>query len=69
VAAAGRVYVLDREGDCEVLEHGPEYKVLARNHLDDHFDASAAISGREIFLRGNQYLYCLAEEPPRKEKF
>jgi len=69
VAAAGRVYVLDREGDCEVLEHGPEYKVLAQNHLDDHFDASAAISGSEIFLRGNQYLYCLAEEPPRKEKF
>ena len=32
------------------------------NHLDDRFSASAAIAGRELFLRGERYLYSLAEE-------
>jgi outer membrane protein assembly factor BamB len=62
VAAAGRIYLLDREGTAEVLASGPELKVLARNRLDDHFDASPALVGDELYLRGKQHLYCLASE-------
>lgn len=62
VAAAGRIYLLDREGTAEVLATGPELKVLARNRLDDHFDASPALVGDELYLRGKQHLYCLASE-------
>ena len=40
-----------------VIEHGPAYKVLAENTLDDGFDASMALVDNEIFLRGNRYLY------------
>jgi hypothetical protein len=36
--------------------------VLAVNMLDDSFSASAAIAGKELFLRGERYLYCIAEE-------
>ena len=32
------------------------------NRLDDGFDASPAIAGGEIYLRGRQYLYCIAAE-------
>jgi hypothetical protein len=28
--------------------------------LDDEFAASAAIVGRELFLRGKTHLYCIA---------
>ncbi|MDJ0842053.1 MAG: PQQ-binding-like beta-propeller repeat protein [Acidobacteriota bacterium] len=61
VGAAGRVYVTGRDGTTLVLDAGPEYKVLATNKLDDHFDASAAIVGDRIYLRGHRYLYCIAE--------
>ncbi len=62
VAARGRVYVAGRNGAVAVLRHGPAFEVLAVNRLDDRFDASPVIVGRELFLRGNRYLYCIAEE-------
>jgi hypothetical protein len=37
-------------------------KILAVNQLNDTFSASAALVGRELFLRGERHLYCLAEE-------
>jgi len=61
VAASGRVYVTDRSGLTVVVRQGDELEVLARNALDDSFSASAAIAGKELFLRGERYLYCLAE--------
>ena len=64
VAAAGRVYITDRRGMTMVLSHDDdaEPRVLARNRLDDSFSASAALVGRELFLRGERYLYCLVDE-------
>jgi outer membrane protein assembly factor BamB len=60
VAAAGRVYFPGRDGTTLVLRHGPSYEVLATNRLDDGFDASPALAGSELYLRGNRYLYCIA---------
>ncbi len=62
VGAAGRVYITGREGTTVVLQNGPEYQVLATNPLEDRFNASAAIVGDEIYLRGEKYLYCLARD-------
>jgi outer membrane protein assembly factor BamB len=61
VAAKDRVYVLGRNGTCVVLKKGPKLEVLATNKLDDKTDASLALVGKELFLRGRQYLYCIAE--------
>lgn len=63
VAADGRVYVTDLEGVTQVIHAGEIPRPLAVNRLDDRFSASAAIAGDAIFLRGAQYLYCLAEDP------
>ena len=60
VAAQNRIYVTSRDGTTLAIAAGPEFKVLATNRLDDGFDASPAVAGREIYLRGQQYLYCLA---------
>jgi outer membrane protein assembly factor BamB len=62
VAAQDRLYITGREGTTLVLRTGPNYEVLAENHLDEGFDASPALVDNEIYLRGNQYLYCIAEE-------
>ncbi|MFA5907652.1 MAG: PQQ-binding-like beta-propeller repeat protein [Vicinamibacterales bacterium] len=57
VGADGRVYIASRDGTTTVLKHGPAYEVLAENVLDDGFDASPALVGGEIYLRGFRYLY------------
>ncbi len=62
VAAAGRVYLVGRDGGVEVLKAGPELEVLARNELDERFDASPALAGDELYLRGAGHLYCIATE-------
>lgn len=62
VAAAGRVYVTDRDGSTIVLTHGEAPELLALNRLNDSFSASAAIVGKEMFLRGEKFLYCLADD-------
>ncbi|MGE4178190.1 MAG: PQQ-binding-like beta-propeller repeat protein [Limisphaerales bacterium] len=61
VGAAGRIYVTGRDGTTVVLRHDRENGILAVNHLDDAFSASAAVIDRELYLRGERFLYCLAE--------
>ena len=61
VGAQGRVYLPGREGVTIVLKHGPTFEVLAKNKLEDGFDASPALVDNELFLRGYQYLYSIAE--------
>ncbi|MEE2965538.1 MAG: PQQ-binding-like beta-propeller repeat protein [Acidobacteriota bacterium] len=61
VGAAGRVYIAGRDGTTLVIAHGPRYEVVASNTLDDGFDASPAIVGDELYLRGAQFLYKIAE--------
>ena len=60
VSAAGRVYVAGRDGKVTVLRAGRTMEVLARNTLDDGFDASPALAGDSMFLRGRTHLYCIA---------
>ena len=62
VGAAGRLYITGRDGNTVVLRHDAENTTLAVNHLDDSFSASAALVDREMYLRGEKFLYCLAEK-------
>ncbi len=61
VAAADHIYIAGRNGTVNVVQHGPEFTIVAENTLDDSFNASPAIVGSELYLRGGQYLYCIAE--------
>jgi outer membrane protein assembly factor BamB len=65
VGAAGRVYVTGRDGTTVVLRHDRENAALAVNHLEDSFSASAALAGGEFYLRGEHFLYCIAEPATR----
>ena len=56
----GRVYFTGREGATLVISSGPTFRVLAKNTLNDGFDASPALVDNEIFMRGYTYLYCIA---------
>jgi len=59
VSANGRVYLPGREGTTLVIKHGPAYEVLAKNALDDGFDASPALVDNEFYLRGFKDLYSI----------
>ena len=60
VGADGRVYITDRDGNTIVISSGDELNVLSTNSLDDAFDASMAVVGDEIYLRGRN-LYRVSE--------
>jgi outer membrane protein assembly factor BamB len=59
VGAKGRVYLTGQEGTTLVIKHGPAYEVLAKNTLDDGFNASPALVDDELYLRGFKYLYSI----------
>lgn len=62
VGASGRVYLVGRNGVTIVIKDSDKLEVLATNKLDESFDASPAIAGKNLFLRGHEYLYCIAEK-------
>ena len=59
VGAAGRIYILDRSGVMLVIKHGEKPEPLAVNQLNDRFNATPALVGKEIILRGEKFLYCI----------
>ena len=65
VGAAGRIYVTGRDGVTVVLRHDRKNATIAVNKLEDSFTATPALVGRELFLRGERFLYCIAEPEKR----
>ncbi len=61
VAANGRIYLADLRGSTLVMTAEAEPEFLALNRLDDSFAASPALAGKELYLRGAKFLYCIAE--------
>jgi outer membrane protein assembly factor BamB len=61
-AAAGRIYLSDRNGTTVVFKQADKLEVLAVNRLDESIDASPAIAGTQLFLRGASHLYCIEEK-------
>jgi outer membrane protein assembly factor BamB len=61
VAAGDHVYIVGRNGTTAVVAAGPEFKLAGTNTLDESFAASPAIADGELYLRGQKYLYCIAE--------
>lgn len=65
VAAAGRIYFVDRSGRVFVLSTDEEPTPLAMNELEDSFSATPALVEKEMFLRGEKFLYAIRSEAER----
>ena len=59
VAVGDRIYFTSRRGKTIVLRGGDDFEVIQTNSLDEGIDASPAIAGDQIFLRGAKHLYCI----------
>ncbi len=66
VAADGKVIIVGRDGTSVVVEDSDTFRVLSTNQLDDRIDATPALAGNDIILRGKTFLYCISAEkdPP-----
>lgn len=62
VLAEGRIYFTSDESLTTVIEAGREFKVLAKNVLNEKCQSSMAISDKKLFLRTAGNLYCLGEK-------
>ena len=67
VGAGGHVYVTSRDGVTQVLRHGKRFVPVATNRINDEVDASMAIIGDEILLRGRRKLYCISHSAQSSE--
>lgn len=65
VGVGDRFYITDREGATKVIRAGTTYGEIGFNKLDDIFDATAAIVGDRIYMRGRRHLYAIAAESSR----
>ena len=60
--ANGNVYAVSRRNGTFVIAATPEFKLVAQNKLaadGSDFNATPALSGNQIFLRSNRFLYCI----------
>ena len=60
VVADGRVYFTDDDGITRVVKADKEFDILATNPLGEKVMASPAFSDREIFIRSEKHLWCIA---------
>jgi len=61
VAANGLVYFVDDDGVTKVVRPGKKLEVVAENHLGEYASASPAISQGQLFIRGEEHLFCIGK--------
>jgi outer membrane protein assembly factor BamB len=59
--ASNKMIILGQKGVAYVVKHGSSFEILAKNQLDDNFNASPVVIGNTLFLRGYKNLYCIEE--------
>jgi outer membrane protein assembly factor BamB len=61
VIANGMIYFMDRDGTTVVIKTGRKPEIIATNRLNESIDASPAISGKTMFIRGEKHLFAIEE--------
>lgn len=63
VGANGKLYLAMEDGDVVVIKMGEKLEVIATNHLTDQiFISTPVIAAGELFLRGQNTLFCISEK-------
>ncbi len=52
-----RIFCLSEDGDCFVIEHGREYKMVGKNSIGELCMATPAIAQNSLFIRTDKRLY------------
>lgn len=62
ITANGLIYFGSEEGDITVIEAAGEFKIVAKNKLEDGMRASLAAGNGRLYLRTFHHLYCIGEK-------
>ena len=63
IGVNGKLYMASEDGDVVVVKMGEKFEVLATNTMNDEFFvATPAVVDGEMFLRGQNTLYCISEK-------
>lgn len=57
IAANGKLYLSSEDGDTFIVEAGPQYRLLAKNSLDEMILATPAIANGSLIIRTASRLY------------
>jgi outer membrane protein assembly factor BamB len=61
VAAGGNIYITDQQGNTLVIDH-KDPRPITLNQLNESINASAAVIGKDLLLRGIRHLYCISSD-------
>lgn len=61
VLANGHLYISGRNGTTVVVKDAANFEIVGSNILSDGIEASPVALDSQLFIRGHQYLYCIAE--------
>lgn len=63
IGANGKLYLATEDGDVVVVKMGEKLEVIATNHLTDQvFIATPVIAAGDLYLRGQNTLFCIGEK-------
>jgi len=65
VLADDKIYITSEDGFTTVLKAGPKFEVLAENPTGGYCLSSIAVSDGQLFLRTDQFLYCIGKRAGR----
>ena len=70
ILAGDKIILFTRYDGAYVLTADDKLKILAHNQLDDEsaFNASPALVGGQLFMRSNEFLYCIGAGGTTSEK-
>ncbi|MEZ6118452.1 MAG: PQQ-binding-like beta-propeller repeat protein [Pirellulaceae bacterium] len=61
IAAGGHVYITDRDGTTVVIKDAEQFEVVSINSVGETVDATLAPVDNQLFIRGEQHLFCIEE--------
>ena len=61
IAAGGHVYLTGRSGTTVVIKDSEKLNIMATNSVGETVDATPAPVDNELFIRGENHLFCIAE--------
>ena len=62
--ADGRIYITDEDGVTSIFKAGPTFEVIGENSMGEYTLSSFAVSGGQLFLRTDNFLYAIGPRKP-----
>ena len=60
IIADNKVWFLDRSGKMHIVNEGDKLSIVGEPPLGEKADCTPAFSGKDIFIRGRENLYCIS---------